>query len=317
MKNRSIFLLIVVLLLFTALGATTVGIMLMRGSDEFLEASDAGMAEIELLTPGAMTSEASSMMEEVEPETAVEPTDESAEPTGTLETTVGDMDLELPINRIAWIDNEGQLGTMDEFGNGIRMLTDDSRRYQFPAWSPDGQTIAAISATRTDTTIALLADQENAQLQEIYTSAVERPFYFYWSPNGQQIAFLATNRDAPMGLHVVPASGENNESQLLATGGPVYWQWTSDSEQLFVHTGFTGGQSRLTFIEAAGDGSGENIADPGFFQAPGISPDGRFWSYAEINESNTRQLVVQSADTDQKYAERHTGLVASGWSPNW
>ena len=117
-----------------------------------------------------------------------------------------------------------------------------------------------------------------------------------------------------MGLHLVEADG-SSDSRLLTVGGPLYWQWTADSSQLFLHSGFAGEASRLEIIEADGDGTGDALAAPGFFQAPGISSDGRYLAYAEeISGANSR-LVIIDTETDEMTRQRHAGLVAMAWSP--
>ena len=48
------------------------------------------------------------------------------------------------VNRIAYIDRDGQLATTAPDGSDQRRLTGDGRFYQFPAWSPDSRQIAVI-----------------------------------------------------------------------------------------------------------------------------------------------------------------------------
>ena len=68
-------------------------------------------------------------------------------------------------------------------------------------------------------------------------------------------------------------------------------------------------------IEANGDGEGDTIAAPGFFQVPGISADDRYWAYAEeISGANSRLVIVDN-QSDAVEQQRHAGLVAMAWSP--
>ena len=45
---------------------------------------------------------------------------------------------------ISFINQEGQIERIASDGTQRQRLSDDQRFYQFPAWSPDGRSIAAI-----------------------------------------------------------------------------------------------------------------------------------------------------------------------------
>ena len=210
--------------------------------------------------------------------------------------------------RIAFIDLEGRLATIAPDGSDLRVLSEAGQVVQFPAWSPDGDKLAAIAVDTaadansaavyafTDTPADASGTSESAAPAELYRSAEEPPIYLYWSPDGETVAFIANRSGADgggtLGLHL--ASLQKGSSRLLATGNPFYWDWSADGSSLFIHTGFTGEGARLTFIDAEGDanvatgGGAEqtqaNLAQPGFFQAPGISPSGRYVAYAERDE---------------------------------
>ena len=197
------------------------------------------------------------------------------------------------------------------------MLSAAGQVVQFPAWSPEGDKIAAITIDTaanansaavyafTDTPADASGTSEDAAPVELYRSAEEPPIYLYWSPGGETVAFIANRSGADgggtLGLHL--ASLREGSSRLLATGNPFYWDWSADGSSLFIHTGFTGEGARLTFISAEGDpnvatggGAGQaeaNLAQPGFFQAPGISPSGRFVAYAERDALGRGRVVVR------------------------
>ena len=160
----------------------------------------------------------------------------------------------------------------------------------------------------------MLADspEADASPEPLYADAERGPFYLYWSPDSRQVSFLASHPDG-MALHLVEADG-SADSRLLTIGGPLYWQWTADSAQMLIHSGFSGETARLELIAADGDGTGDSLAAPGFFQAPGISADGRYLAYAEAMTGNS-SLVVVDNESDAVVEERHAGLVALAWSP--
>ncbi|VAW30313.1 tolB protein precursor, periplasmic protein involved in the tonb-independent uptake of group A colicins [hydrothermal vent metagenome] len=218
------------------------------------------------------------------------------------------------VNRIVYIDEAGQIISLEPDGNDVRMVTNAQQRFRFPAWSPDGRSIAAIGTDVVGVGLFVLADDQEAQTPSpLYADDRNAPFYFFWSPDSRQVSFLASHPDG-MGLHLVPADG-SADSRVLTTGAPMYWDWTSDSRQILIHSGFAGAESRLELLEADGNGKGDAIAAPGYFQAPGISADGRYWAYAEEINGSSSRLVVIDRQSGMMEEQRHDGLVALTWSP--
>ncbi len=218
------------------------------------------------------------------------------------------------VNRIAYVNEEGQIVALGPDGSDEQQLTNAQQRFQFPAWSPDGRSLAAIGIDRTGAGVFVLADgTTEVAPAPLYADRVEGPFYLYWSPDGKQVSFLASHPEG-MGLHLVQADG-STESRLLTIGGPLYWQWTADSQQMLIHSGFSGEASRLELIKADGDGTGDAIAAPGFFQAPGISADGRYLAYAEEVTGRSSRLTIVDTQSEAVEQQRHAGLVAMAWSP--
>lgn len=241
------------------------------------------------------------------PATAVAPATRDPQPT----TAVSAEDA---INRIVFVNNNGRLGTIAPDSSDERVIGSGNTLYQFPAWSPDGTSLAAIAASRTGVRVVVLSDASETSETEIYASIAEAPFYLYWSPDSQKVSFLASSTSAPMALHIADADG-NEDSHIVTTGGPLYWEWTRNSEQLFIHTGFAGADARLALIDATGDGSGLNIAAPGYFQAPGISADGRYLAYAEETGGGNSRVVIMEPATGNQQQQRHAGATALSWSP--
>jgi TolB protein len=219
------------------------------------------------------------------------------------------------INRIVYVSPDGQLATINPDGSDGRILSDTSLTFQFPAWSPDGRYLAAIGGNAAGGGVYLLTDEENGDpAQELHFSRVQSPIYLYWSPDSRQLSFLANHPTDVLGMHLV-AVDLQEEKRLLVTGSPLYWDWKAGGEELMIHIGFAGENARLALIDAFGDGQGANIASPGFFQAPGISVDGRFLAYAEEIGQGRSDIIIADTETGSQQQERHAGLVAMGWSP--
>ena len=215
--------------------------------------------------------------------------------------------------RIAFVDPDGRIGTVAPDGAAdARLLSGAGWRYQFPAWSPDGRQIAAIGSNGEQGAVRVFSDEPAAKETEVYGSRTQSPFYLYWSPDGRQVSFLANARRG-IGLWLAPADGQA-EARQLASGQPFYWDWAADSTQLLVHSGTLGDDARLGFIDTNGDASGDSIAEPGLFQAPGLSSDGRFLAFAGVQDRDLR-VVVEDRQTGERKSAEHTGLVALSWSP--
>ncbi|MFQ5401220.1 MAG: TolB family protein [Anaerolineae bacterium] len=226
----------------------------------------------------------------------------------------GRAQLEHSVNRIVFVNLNGQLETVAPDGGDGRLLTSDTLSYQFPAWSPDGKFVAAIGIDALGGGIFLLEDQVGTEAKRVYFSHQSAPIYLYWAPDSRQVSFIASHAQSVLGLFLVGVTGEE-ESRLLTTGTPFYWNWSAASDEILIHSGFSGEGARLALINAEGSGAGQDIAPPGFFQAPGISADGRYLAYATVDESGINWLVVTDRETGQEQRQRHVGLAALGWSP--
>ncbi len=239
------------------------------------------------------------MVSEATTETAVPPTSLPA--------------VNLDIDRIAFITQSGEIATISPDGENLNEITDSDKRFQFPAWSPDGQYLAAIGGNREGSGIYLLRDGETlTEPDERYFSRTRSPIYLYWSPDSSRLSFIANHADNGLALYLASVEGEP-DNRVLGTGSPFYWNWFSSGEQILIHSGGAGENARLALLDV--NGGDEAIASPGFFQAPAVSSNGRFWAYAEEQESGLSWLTVWDRETDQVERRRHAALIAMGWSP--
>lgn len=223
------------------------------------------------------------------------------------------------LNRLVVTNSRGQLETMAPDGSDRRQLTQlsDGIIYQFPAWSPDGSAIAAIGTSNDGGGIFVFDDASGTSASREssrYFSDTQLPIYLYWSPDSENLAFLANHSRSTFGLNVIPRTG-TEESRVVATGSPLYWNWSEDSEALLLHSGDTGSQARLLAVDPNGVEQTPNLAQPGFFQAPGISPGGRYWTYAEAEGRGVSTLIVAHTATGERRLVEQAGSVAMTWSP--
>ncbi len=199
--------------------------------------------------------------------------------------------------RLAVVEADGKLFTMDGAGNGIVRLGDPASTYQFPAWSPDGRRLAAISAGASGGAINIFGESAEtatpAPATVVYESAAAPPFYVYWSPNGADVAFL-TNEPDGIALRYAPADG-HDAATIVRRGSPMYWAWSGD-RRLFVHSGGQGAAGFLGDV-GAGDGAGDPIEDASAgFRAPAVSGDGRYRAFAVPGVDGGLSVVAAAGD---------------------
>ena len=213
--------------------------------------------------------------------------------------------------RIAFINPQGQLVTAAPDGKSERVLTPPTRRYQFPAWSPTGDELAVIGSGPTGGGVFTVKDRAGAKPQTLYEGPAG-PIYLYWSPDGKKVGFLASGEG---GLELQVAGSGAADTQKVTSGNPLYWQWSRDSQKLLVHTGVLEG-SEIAFYTLNGR-SGQPLGTPGLFNAPGLSPSGRYLAYAELNSGTTRIVLRGNTEKNAKLRREvpYEGLAALSWSP--
>ena len=214
--------------------------------------------------------------------------------------------------RIALITIDNQLVTMAPDGSDERILTDDEGSYRFPAWSPDGLKLAVIGGASLYLYSDLTEEEANHESVALYSNRSQPPFYIYWSPNSQKLSFLANH---PQGIALHLSSLNEGDSRQIAIGQPFYWDWSPESDQLLIHTGGFNENSSLAVLDAGGSESSADVADPGRFQAPGISDSGRFWAYAELTSEGISRIVVEVRGEEILLEESHFGQAFMTWSP--
>ena len=73
--------------------------------------------------------------------------------------------------RIAFITLNGQVTTVNPDGSEPRVLSAGVQQFQFPAWSPDGGSLAVLGSDREGGFVQVLADEVGTQPNELYRSA--------------------------------------------------------------------------------------------------------------------------------------------------
>lgn len=244
------------------------------------------------------------------------------------------------VNRIAYINNTGDLLLVDPDGSGETRVTGDYRAgvlsqalersdsYAWPTWSRDGARIAVsrVSVSGPSSGLSVqVYDVDAGSMTTAYQNdlpapvADGTPHYLFWAPDHQQLSFLAPT---PEGLTLfVRDLRTDEEAGAVALGAPLYFDWAADSSLLAVHSG-----DRVSILEPTPEGDESSIAvDAVGFRAPAISPDGSLVAYSGIrggvqgiflawmNPSSTSGAPISAAPRMLMETE---GLTAFAWSPD-
>ena len=240
----------------------------------------------------------------------------------------------LMVNRIAYINNTGDLLLVNPDGTNEQRLTGDVRAgllsqalergdsYSWPTWSPDGGSIAAsrVSVRGTEAGLSVqVFDLATGGVSPAYQNELPAPVadgtphYIYWSPDGRYLSFLAPT---PEGLTLFVRDRQSSEEPgAVAVGAPMYFHWTSDSALLAVHSG-----DRVAIQEPTPEGSESSVAvDAVAFRAPAVSPDGSTVAYAGIGGGLQGIFLASTLDgsgTAPRMLMETEGLTAFSWAPD-
>jgi TolB protein len=236
--------------------------------------------------------------------------------------------FERPAGHIVFISPDGNVRVINQKGGGSVALTSDAGAsaegqvvYAAPAWAPDGRQVAfarmTMDAASQVTDAALFsAGRDGRKLTRLLSGPHLRPFYLYWSPDSKLVSLLSSSDAAgSLELGVAPAGMEGGY-RALDTGSPFYWAWRADSRALVEHvnTGQPGADGeRLSLLSLGAEiGRAPIRADPGVFQAPSFSSDGKSVAYASTSEAvSTVHLRAADGSADRTVATERGGIFLS------
>ena len=189
--------------------------------------------------------------------------------------------------RIAVVDANGNLSTMDDLGGSIVSFVVPGVAFGLPTWSPDGSRIAAVGSTATDASIYVFRVPRGIAAGAgtpvvIYRSRDRPPFYLYWTPDGRKVAFLATET-AGISLRIAPADGTapldgSGPGAIIRRGTPLYFDWEA-ADRLLLHVG-TGSGGFVGEVGLDGAPVAPAVGGTGDFRAASASRDGRYVAFA-------------------------------------
>ncbi|HEY7066225.1 MAG TPA: DPP IV N-terminal domain-containing protein [Chloroflexota bacterium] len=226
-----------------------------------------------------------------------------------------------PAGRIAFVVN----GDLWQWSDGaVRQLTTGSR-YEGPAWSPDGDQLAASLVGTNHADVVLLSpdgdfqarltdNRGRARIQDSDWARLPA-----WSPDGTRIAFGADTRTYDLALWLIGADGRNARQLFAAPdgmGGIDRPSWAPDGSEIALAVWRQGGSSQVEIVSVL-TGRARPLTDtPNGAYDPAWSPDGSWVAYTA--RDGTRHDVWLS-HPDGTGAARVTSTGRNrmpAWSPD-
>jgi len=204
--------------------------------------------------------------------------------------------LEKKSGLVGFVAADGNVHIINQAGRGNRALTDDAGAragtrvsYSALTWSPDGTHVAftrseVASGNLTDASLYAARARGSGSVL-LFASARAQPFYLYWSPDSRRISVLSQLTgvaDLELG---VCSSGAQQQYTAVDRGAPYYWDWLPDSSALVAHVrgGAPGERLSLITLDPALRKTDVPV-QPGLFQAPDVTPDGKSIIYVTRDE---------------------------------
>ena len=254
--------------------------------------------------------------------------------TGLVSSMERDAEREIPmVNRIAYVDNSGNLLLVNPDSTGEERLTGNVRAgllsqplaqgdsYSWPTWSADGSRIAASRVSFSGDTPGLsvqVFDVATGRMSAAYENELQAPVadgaphYLYWAPDSRRLSFLAPT---PEGLTLFVRDLESNEEPgAVAVGAPLYYHWSADSGRLAVHSG-----DRVVVQEPTPEGEETRVeVDAIAFRTPALSPTGSQVAFAGIGGGRRGVFLGSTASggPPPKMLMESEGITAFSWAPD-
>jgi eukaryotic-like serine/threonine-protein kinase len=234
----------------------------------------------------------------------VEPTRFALSSSGTAVYVV-DRTAESPSD-LVWVTRDGRVEPVDSTWRG---------RFEYPAISPDGQSLAV---SLRGSTMDLWIRREDGTRQKII-AAGEVIWRASWSPDGESLAFISV--PDPVGAaaqaFIARADGVGTARQLITHGYPVWEvELSRDGQWVAFRADEDGGATRPYARRLEGDTA--VVPLPTDRLAGGLqislSPDGRWLAFASVEASGVPEVYIASFPD---MGSRRLVSRGGGHSPRW
>ncbi len=231
-------------------------------------------------------------------------------------------------NRIAYLGNDLNIYIVDPKGGEPLALTKDgdgatTHAYEYPTWSPDNRRIAFLGInysgnSATDATLYSVTPNGETRT-ELFKSKEHFPFYLYWSPDSRLVGFLTAKTQTNLALNVARPD-QPDSAEEVENGQPLYWAWSPDGKQVFMHSGGARADSanaRLALLPIGDKSSAQPLSsNPGSFLAPQWSPDGQHLLFSTQDASRKEALAIANPRGEEaKVLFNYDGRISFAWSP--
>lgn len=228
------------------------------------------------------------------------------------------------VNRIVYVGNDSNIYVVEPFSGATTALTRDGspdHTYNYPTWAPDARRLAFVGYTFVDETpsegVLFSISPSGERLTPLFRTNEFFPFYLYWSPDSQVIAFLTPKGPGRLALRLAK-SDQADSMREVDDGAPFYYAWAPDGSRLFTHVGGTRADSdeaRLAFVSPHTSQRQPLDVLPGSFQAPQWARDGHL--LFSTQEGSSQAVAIAGADgTEIKKLFNYRGRVSFSASPD-
>ena len=200
---------------------------------------------------------------------------------------------------------------MNADGTGVRRLTRTGADEGYPAWSPDGRSIA-FDSDRDGNFDVFAMDADGANVRPLTRNAA-RDVSAAWAPDGGSIVFMSDREDGGFDVYRAAADPLAPATRLTRTGSAWFPVFSPDGKTLAFHVG-----RDVHTMPAAGGEPRRLTTDPANGMYPSWSPDGRRIAFMSWRNGKTEIFTMNADGSDQKklVSMEPGDAVDPRWSPD-
>ena len=205
------------------------------------------------------------------------------------------------------LEKDKELGLKD--GNP-RNITNNPALDHYPAWSPDGKSIAFQSNRDKNWEIYVVnADGENPRRLTSNRAADTTPA---WSPDGREIAFVSA-RDGNLEVYLMDRTGNNQHNITNHAFTDTNPSWAPSGNKI-TFSSYRDDSEEIYVMDADGKNQRNITNNPSLDSNPAWSPDGKSIAFQSNRDGN---LEIYVMDTDGNNQRRLTRKAESDKNPAW